>query len=571
MANLRRLVLPLMATMVAAVPAGAAERTWFVQAGADENGRGSKDAPLDSLERIERVSRRGDRIVVLPSTGELDGGIALKRDQRLIGAGPKVTGREAALLPRVTNTDSGRLSGDAVVLADEASVRNLVIEEPARGGIYGHNASGVVVRGNDVSGHNTSCAEGFHIPPFDVPTAVPGVGIPISNGLLNGWAGIMVDADRGRGRVTVIGNNVHGADCGDGIDLRMSGEADYRARLVGNHVADLRQGEDLESVLAIGLQTLGSSGLSAKLDRNSQTNLGNEEDLGIAVAGADTEGVFINPAESSQMTVQVSRNRYTNPKGLGGFSGNGLEYVTMGEGSRSRVVVRDSSFSDATGDVIEQLGLGSDSEMSLTLINVVARDSRGFAGSGFGNTVLIPGNNADCLLAASGGAGNSIRTTVRGGELTNCANNGITFGSAVVNGRGSSSLLALDMRGTEISANQGANLRIGNETGLDRLLVKVEDSVFANNAGAGSGIANLSIEDLGSTKEVAIDFGGGSLGSSGGNCIDGGPLAVLALRYDVSAAGNWWGRPGGPAPGSVLPAGGAVDASRPLDSPPDGC
>ena len=572
----RPLLVSLAAIAFAAAPAGAAwadeGETWFVKAGTEKGGSGTRAAPFASLRRVERASAAGDRIVVLRSADALDGGIALADGQRLIGAGPPVATRLAAMRsPLVTNTLEDSNSGDAVALADDATVRNLVIEGPLRGGIYGENIAGVRIRGNVVSGHNSSCAEGFHIPPFNVPTTAPGAGIPISEGLVNGWAAIMVDADSGSGRVTISGNRVAGAECGDGIDLRMSGTADYRAAVRRNDVADLRQGADLESVLAFGLQTRDGSRLRARLDRNTQTNLGNEEDPGAGPAGADTEGVFINPADESSLRARVSRNTYTNPNGLGGFSGNGLEYVTMGDGSRSRVVVEDSSFTRATGDAVEQLGLGTNARMRLKLVDVVATDTLGFAGSGIGNTVLIPGNNADCLLAASGGAGNTIETTVEGGELSRCANNGITFGSAVANGSGPTSSMTLDVSGARITANRGANLRVGNETELQRLSVRVAATDLSDARGTGSGLANIAIEDLGTTTESAIDLGGGTLGSPGGNCLDGGSLAAFVNRYSVSARQNWWGQPGGPLPGSTVAAAGSLDTDPALSEAPAGC
>lgn len=219
---------------LAAAPADAASaphqsRTWYVTAGAGDGGRGTGGRPFTTLARVERVSRPGDRIVVQRArrkAGALDGGIRLKRRQRLIGAGPAVTARARDRAPRLTNTDASRLDGDAVRLARGAVVRNLVIAGAVRGGIYGRGATGTRIVGNDVSRHNRSCTPGFHIPPFNVPTTVPGVGVPISDGLHNGWAAIMVDAARRRGKVTITGNRVHHADCGDGIDMRVLGGRD---------------------------------------------------------------------------------------------------------------------------------------------------------------------------------------------------------------------------------------------------------------------------------------------------------------------------------------------------------
>lgn len=545
-------------------PADAAAGTFYVRAVAEPGGDGSRSSPLHSLAAVEKTARRGDTIVVLSSPRDappLDGGIRLKPHQSLVGRGRA---------PRIANTDPERHKGDAVRLARGAVVRNLAIVGAVRGGIYGKNVKGVVVRGNDVSAHNSSCTPGFHIPPFNVPTTAPGVGIPISGGLINGWAGIMLDANRGRGRARILGNRVHSAECGDGIDVRLSKTARVRVKIAGNDVRDLRQGADHESVLAIGLQTAGNARLVARVNRNVQTNLGNEEDAGAGPEGADSEGVFINPTGGSSLRASVANNEYTNPNGLGGFSANGLEFVAMGDGSRGHVRVRDSTFAGTPGDVLEQLALGTNAHLSLELVNVTAERSTGHGGTGFGNTVLIPGNNADCLLSASGGAGNQVDLVVRDSRLTDCANNGITFGSAVANGEGPTARLSMEMTDTTITGNQGANLRVGNETELDELLVKVERSNLSDSEGAGSGVANVSFEELGTTTHSQIDLGGGALGSAAQNCLVGGNLAAYVMGYEVSAVGNWWGTPGGPAPGRTVVAGGSLADSPALDAAPAG-
>jgi len=201
---------------LAPVPAAQAvtTRTWYVDADATQPGRGTPAAPFRTLAAVEQASLAGDTIMVLPSTEALDGGIRLKAGQRLVGVGPAVTGlSDTAAAPRVTNTTATRLAGDAVRLANGATVRNLRIDDAFRGAIYGSETSGVTIVGNDVSGHNAGCVEGFLIPQFNAPTNVPGVGIPIVGGLQNGWAGIMVDAaKRTGGTATIRGNHVHDAE-----------------------------------------------------------------------------------------------------------------------------------------------------------------------------------------------------------------------------------------------------------------------------------------------------------------------------------------------------------------------
>lgn len=560
-----------------AAPAAAASqrttaRTWFVKVGGADGDRGTRAAPLATLAAVEAASRAGDRIVVLPGTAALDGGLQLKPRQRLTGDGPAVTGLAAGMpAPWLTNTDAGRLDGDGVRLANRTTVRNLRISGTRRGGIYGLDAGKVSVLANDVSGHNVGCAIGFLIPPFNVPTTVPGVGIPISNGLRNGWAGIMVDAGRGDAAVTVRGNHVHDSGCGDGIDVRASGSASVRATIAGNDVRELRQGPDFESILAIGLQTREQARLVARVDGNRQSGLGNDEDSGFGPEGADSEGVFVNVVGPSSLRAKITGNRYTHTPGRGGFSANGLEFVSMGAGGRGLVEVADSTFSGPSGDVIEQLALGTGARLRMRLDRVIATASTGFGDSGFGDTVVIPGNNADCVIAASGGAGNTVDLAVRRSTLTNCANNGLTFGSSVSNGSGPTKELRLDVSDSTITGNHAGNLRIASVGGLDRLVAKVQRTNLGGSRGAGSTPANLTAENLGTTTDATIDLGGGTLGSVGGNCLQGGSFAAAVVRFDIAARGNWWGTPAGPSPARAPAVGGVLDAGSPLAAAPAGC
>lgn len=207
----------------------------------------------------------------------------------------------------------------------------------------------------------------------------------------------------------------------------------------------------------------------------------------------------------------------------------------------------------------------------MRLSRVTAAGSTGFAGTGVGDTVVIPGNNSDCLIGASGGAGNIVDLRVRRSTLTGCANNGVTVGSSVANGRGPTRSVSLDMADSRVSGNNGANLRVGNISQLDLLDVKVERTDLSDARGIGSSPANLVAEDLASTKRARIDLGGGPLGSAGGNCLDGGPLAAALVRYDVAVRRAWWGSPAGPAPGRVVAAGGSLDSTEPRATPPSGC
>lgn len=558
------LIAALSVTVSLSVPPAAAaakSRTWYVSASAEPDGSGSPGRPFSTLAAVENASRPGDTIRVLASDETLDGGILLKPGQRLIGSGDPVTSLpESAPAPRLTNTTGERLDGDAVRLADGATVRNLRIARAHRGAVYGLETTGVTVSDNDISRHNASCTPGFLIPKFIAPTNVPGVGVPIVGGLQNGWAGIMVDAaETTGGTATISGNVVHDANCGDGIDVRTWGTADYRVRIENNDVHTLEQGPDFRSLLAIGLQARDWSRLVADIGRNKQDNLGNPDDIDFGPEGADSEGVFVNGVGPSTMEVLVTRNTYTNADGKGGFSANGLEMVTMGDGSRASVVIRDSHFSGPPGDIIEEGALGTNARLHMALERVTAERS-----TGVGNTLVLPFNNGDCLLAGSLGAGNDVRLTVRDSVLRDCSNNGLSVGSNVVNGDGPTANIALDVEDSIITGNKGGNLGIRNFTALDTLTVMVRRTDLAGSSKTGSSVAELSAEDLGSTARSVVDV-------DGGNCFSGDPLSAEVIGYDVLARGNWWGEPGGPGPLSTSAVGGSLDTSQPLDAAPAYC
>jgi hypothetical protein len=539
-------------------------RTWYVRGGATTSS-GTAQRPFGTLTQVEGMTQAGDSIVVLPASEALDGGLQLKANQTLRGSGDSVL-TAGSVASRLTNTTT-RLDGDAIRLADGVTVSNIRVTDARRGAIYGLNVTGVRVTGSDISGQNTSCTKGFLIPEFKAPTNLPGVGIPIAGGLPNGWAGIMVDATSRSGvTATVDHNAVHHAECGDGIDVRLSGAATGSATIAANLVHHLRQGKSLKSVLAIGLQSRDSARLSATVDDNRQSDLGNDDDPNVATQGADSEGVFLNAVGPAHLNATVSRNVYTNAAGWGGFSANGLEMVSMGKGSRMNAVVRDTSFAGSPGDVIEHGALGTDSVMTMTLERVVAERS-----AGIGNTLILPFNNGDCVLAGSLGARNTVRLTVRDSTLRNCRNNGLSLGSNVVNGSGPTTEVSADIADSAITGNRGSNLGIRNFTKLDRLKVKVERTNLSDSKGVGSGLADFSAEDLGSTTSAAIDLGRGSLGSAGENCIVGGNLQADVVRYRVTARANWWGRPTGPAFGKTIALAGSLDTSSPLASAPESC
>jgi hypothetical protein len=86
-------------------------------------------------------------------------------------------------LPRITNTTGAANSGDAVSLADDTDVENLVITSPYRGAIYGPDVVRVTVHGNDISGFDISGTAGFVVQPFYATNYIAGTGTDVASGI----------------------------------------------------------------------------------------------------------------------------------------------------------------------------------------------------------------------------------------------------------------------------------------------------------------------------------------------------------------------------------------------------
>jgi hypothetical protein len=277
----------------------------FVSASAASGGNGSRHAPFNSLAAVQAASGTGDKIVVLASpvsVPPLDGGIALKPHQKLIGDGPPVVNTKLALTsaPRLTNSTEAN-SGDAVELADDTEVTNLVIINSHRGGIYGLDVTDVKIDGNNLSGTNTSCTPGFF------------VYFPVDDPLLpDGWVAIIVDEDVGSASLSIENNYIHDGTCNDGIDIRATETAEIAARVDSNNITRLAQGPGQLSLLAIGMQTRDTAQLTVESDSNSETYIGS--------ANADCEGLFTNQTGGS-LTWNISHNTFAH--GIGGPSCNG--------------------------------------------------------------------------------------------------------------------------------------------------------------------------------------------------------------------------------------------------------
>lgn len=536
-------------------------RTWYVKAGG-AGGDGSIARPFGSLAAVERAAAAGDTIMVLASpsgAAPLDGGIALKPDQRLVGGGPSVSDLGAAAsAPRITNTTTAH-SGDAVTVADRTEVSNIVVAGASRGGIYGQDVKNVTVAGNDVNGTNTSCTAGFVVQPFVLPLLVPGAGVPFSSGLSNGWAAIMLDESHTTTTVSVAHNYVHDSGCADGIDVRASGTADVTARIEHNTLTRLRQDPSKQSELAIGMQTTDTGRLDANIDGNAETY------IGTATAGdfgdSDSEGVFGNSAGHSHLIENIDHNTFAH--GLGHVSANCVETAASNGGPTMNITLANSSCRYVVGDILEAANLSADATLTFDVDHVLA-DHSTFAGSQAW-AQAEPGDDGDCMLEVASGAHGTTAVNISSSRFTDCVADGLGVVSNVVDGSGPVKALSFDVRNSSISSNKLSNLRIATATPIAELDGRIEHSDISESAGTNVILENL---DTSGATHARLDFGGGAFSSQGHNCIDGGQQGdVSTVDYDLEAKDDWWGAPDGPGPGSTLAAGGAVTYAPALHNP----
>jgi hypothetical protein len=566
-----------------ALAGSAVAKDWYVNGSAPAGGTGTSSSPLNTLLAVHFLAGVGDTIHIQPSTVVLTGGISLLPGQKLIGDGPSVVTPSAPLIPKgpqimvsagltsaptITNTSS-YLSGDAVDMADNTVVQNIVIKGSLRGGIWAQDAHDIQIIGNDISGMNTSITPGFRVQPFCLEQYAAGVA-NCSAGLQDGFAGIQVDGLGGESNVLIRDNYVHNGTCGDGINVRAMNESNIFASVKGNYTTALVQCTGLNALNNFGVQVLGQGKLNADLDSNTVNNSGS--------AGADTENIFINPAEAGVMTVTINNHVYMN--GIGGASTNGVEFISGNGSPHTEVTITNSYFANNPGDMLEIFNRGArGSYASMTLDNVVVQNTTISGGlPTYGNppgTAKSPDNTGECLGIGSVGADDVTILKMISSTFSGCGNNGIEVTNnhaATENGTDGPQSVSLTILNSTISGSKYYNLWFNGVTPLTTLSVFVQNT---NLSGSQSGVAvAFDQQPTGGTKNYAIDLGGGSLGSNGKNCIFGGLIYNLeATNYNVSAQNNWWGQAGGPLAGTVHETnpGFTINTGMPLKSAPPAC
>lgn len=533
--------------------------TLFVSAVATAGGNGTRNAPFNSLSAAEAASEPGDTIVVLPapsSVGPLDGGIALQPDQTLVGAGPSVVtlGSAPDAAPRITNSSASQNFGDAVELASGDVVRNLQIVNSYRGAIYGSNIQDAMIFGNDIVGADTSCTAGY-VTYFQATL-----------GFKSGWAAIMVDDSAGSSVISIDNNYIHDSGCSDGIDIRAFGTATMRAEVNRNEVTRLTQGAGFGGVYGLAVQTRDSARLSVNSSGNSETYLGNP--------GADAGGL-----QSSQtggtLTWNIADNTYAH--GTGVSTTNGAEFFTAAGSGTENLRISRSTFYDNPGDMIEENNWGNGSTVRLTLRGVnLSHTTRTPVPSpqpfvpalGFGSLTGL----GFCVSQFSIGAHATTELRMVDSHVSDCDTDGVMafYGPVPPFGSSDGTSSTIDIERSTITNVRGYALHWVNYGQLGSLAIRAQNSTFSSASGA----ATVAFDQApgATTANPAIDFGGGSLGSPGRNCITGsGGLAAQDDGYDVFLQRDWWGSPLGPQPQQLSVADGTLYTEPALSEPPPNC
>ena len=264
---------------------------------------------------VQTASAPNDQILVLPANSSvppLDGGIALKPGQKLIGLDPFATLADADdSAPRITNSSASLNGGSAVVLSNNNEVANLVILNSWKSGILGTDVIAANVHDNQITGQNQSCTEGFRVFAFSV--VVGNVTIPIP-GISGGWAAIEFEyaSLSNPAQINVQRNNIDDADCGDGVDVQLHNATKVTANVNANVFQNLQQGVfgdgPYNTVLGIGTQTSDNSMLTSfKLNVERSLISGNTY----------SNIIFDTIAPVGDLAVKVENSQLTDSPGRG--------------------------------------------------------------------------------------------------------------------------------------------------------------------------------------------------------------------------------------------------------------
>jgi len=302
----------------------------YVMAGAPDGGSGTETKPFNSLSAVEASSTAGDTIYLLRGRegALLDGGIALKPGQKLLGTTGKV---------RLTNTTS-HLDGVCVELSDGNEVAGIHFENINNNAIHaiGVNLSGTIIRDILVKG----CAKSE-----DVIYA------------------IFLESKSGSTTLVDVSDCVirDGDDMG-GILIAHSGDSKGNYVFTRNHFSDL-------GGRAYMIWSRNTSQIVSRIEDSTADNIG--------IGDRNSDSILPRLWGQSEQMMSVRNYHYKNSKQVGNISNCGFEVFLMGEpfknedewcdGCEMTLEITDSVFENTITDGIQLTNYGSNSTMDLAI------------------------------------------------------------------------------------------------------------------------------------------------------------------------------------------------------------
>ena len=559
---MRQMILCLILVLFTATAGEAA--TWYVKAGAPHPGDGSKNRPFTSLDQVEAASGPGDTIYVVQSQGVLDGGIALKNGQRLIGLGPRVTlANPNSARAKITNTSNARYDGDAIRLARGNVVENIHVDNSFRSAILGINAVGAQLRNNlmtdimavheldDIEhewpdGYIIYASQTNHFGAITLVTCGPGA----------------------RSAVTIVNNP----------DVQPMGYCkflDPAAGTVPSTGAVAISGNVIRDSNSDGMMLINDLGVVADFTVTDNIIMDLSQRLpdpsSVGIPGVvRSRGFTIIVIEDSVSNLTLSRMVASNLSPLGTFAADGIVFLTSGLNPVSNARVSDVVVSNpelsgdtANGDSIEIQHRGSTNG----ILNVDIIRAR----------LSDPASTNIKIIESANPENGTYNVTVTDSVLTNVNGAGsedyqIRFsGNArpAPTGTFTTKAIKVALKNVSISGLGGG---IGNSgtsfnNNVPTFHIKVEDSCLSDLQKEPVFYRHSPMRTIGTGDGAVVDLGGGPLGSTGGNSFvnnglvpAGGDVDPYVFTADISVhnpnmspangtievfgSNNYWG--GGP-------------------------
>jgi len=521
-----------------------AETTWYVKASAGAGGDGSEGQPFNSLQTVEQKSEPGDTIIVLACPADipaLDGGIALKDGQKLLGSGPDVTLDDpAAAQAKITNSNVERYSGDGIVLANNNEVTNVHVIDAHRSAISGHNIIGASIHHNLVTGYNQGQEMFVDLDYYGVFFDYYGIHLT-------------ADADNAMGDLLVHHNLVRNA-YGGGVLLYLYDSASAELILDGNTFTEL------------AAPTGGSNDAIAIVTKDSTIGNVTIRDTFVDNIGSGSlwsDGAVFCLDGSSQQDVLVQGFTYHNTKDVGGdYSFGMIAWIrATADNAKLNFRLEDSELRGMNGwsGVILYVE-GANSDITWHVENNVVESS---AGHGIRISNVGPGASNDCEIH------------IEGNQVKDCPSDGFTFAN-------SSSIenVEISLRDNTATDCGFRGFAFVNSSSIENVEISLKDNAFLGNSIGGcylrtsaygeedehwgGPIGDLRVmmagndlvggdygvdfhDEAGLTASSIIDLGSGGLGSAGYNRIFDNTNAIQSWNYDIVAKNNWWGSPQGPS------------------------